>query len=190
MVTVGFDGDWDLYEFLPAYNPLEDSPLGAQYSEWNVKDTIMYSSIRHQRRGVDDDGDGLVDEDPVGHEFPFRESEELPDVFTDFGGVYLSDLSDTDFYPIEENIELWFPLGFVELSEDPSDGIYNFAAANDDDIDGLTDEDGYPVSEQDFISFYYDYSPFGTSGQRDYGSSKSSNHHEPLNVRIQQMSYK
>lgn len=66
LTTVGFDGDADLYEFLPAYNPLETSALGTLYSQYNVVDTIMTASIRKHRRGVDDDGDGKIDEDPVG----------------------------------------------------------------------------------------------------------------------------
>jgi len=67
--------------------------------------------------------------------------------------------------------------------------LYNFAQPTDDDGDGLIDEDGYPVSEQDFIGYYYDYSPFGTLGDRDFGSSQSSSTHVPLNVRVRQMSY-
>ncbi|MCK4696015.1 MAG: hypothetical protein KAT74_09640, partial [Candidatus Cloacimonetes bacterium] len=62
----------------------------------------------------------------------------------------------------------------------------------DDDNDGISDEDGYPVSEQDFISYYYDYSPFPNGNpdpDRDYGSSSSGNTHVPLNVRVRQMSY-
>ena len=46
--------------------------------------------------------------------------------------------------------DIWFPLGFVELSFENEN--YNFCQVNDDDNDGLFDEDGYPVSEQDFIS--------------------------------------
>ncbi|OPX28618.1 MAG: hypothetical protein B1H06_02935, partial [Candidatus Cloacimonas sp. 4484_143] len=58
LTSVGFDGDADLYEFLPAYNPLETSSLGQTYSLYNVVDTIMTASIRSHRRGVDDDSDG------------------------------------------------------------------------------------------------------------------------------------
>ncbi|HCX73450.1 MAG TPA: hypothetical protein DHM37_07020 [Candidatus Cloacimonas sp.] len=194
LTTVGFDGDLNLYEFLPAYNVLETSPLGLQYSQYNNQDVIMGASIRNQRRGVDDDGDGLIDEDPVGYGFPMRLADELPEVFQEYGssagspaflhqaeGAYGID-------PILNNIDIWFPLGFVDLS-DTSNELYNFAEPHDDDVDGLADEDGYPVSEQDYVSFYYDYSPFGTPGQRSFGSSASSNDHVPLNVRVRQMSY-
>ena len=190
LTTCGFDGDADLYEFLPAYNPLETAPLGQQYNMYNISDTILYSSIRKHRRGVDDDGDGQIDEDPIGYGFPFRISEELPEEFESFGGAFLQDFDTDEFTPIEEAYDIWFPLGFVDLS-DESNEDYNFAAPTDDDGDTLTDEDGYPVSEQDFISYYYDYSPFpdGYTGDRDWGSSKGSNKHFPLNVRIRQMSY-
>jgi hypothetical protein len=192
LTTVGFDGDRDLYEFLPAYNPLEISTLGAAYSLYNVVDTIMTASIRKHRRGIDDDGDGQIDEDPVGYAFPFRGSEELPTEFAMYGGTWLHEWTDpADFATIEANEDIWFPLGFVDLS-DRSNENYNFCEVNDDDSDGLFDEDGYPVSEQDFISFYYDYSPFGTSGERDWGGSSGGNDHgeyEHLNVRVRQMSY-
>jgi hypothetical protein len=118
LVTVGFDGDADLYEFLPAYNPLETSALGTQYSLYNVTDTIMTASIRSQRRGVDDDGDGLIDEDPVGYAFPFRSSEELPSQFGSLGEMYLADAEVSDISSILSHAEIWFPLGFVELSDE------------------------------------------------------------------------
>ncbi len=192
LTTVGFDGDADLYEFLPAYNPLEVSALGATFSLYNVVDTIMTASIRKHRRAIDDDGDGQIDEDPVGYAFPFRESDELPEQFAMYGGTWLHEwLEPEDFAPIEANEDIWFPLGFVDLS-DRTNVNYNFCEVNDDDGDGLFDEDGYPVSEQDFISYYYDYSPFGTSGERDWGGSSGGNNHgtyEQLNVRIRQMSY-
>ena len=189
LTTVGFDGDADLYEFLPAYNPLETSPLGQQFQQYNPADQIMTASIRNQRTAKDDDNDGLIDEDPVGYSFPFRASDELPEVFSEFGGKKLHELDPDEMVYILENEDIWFPLGFVDLSVSDEDEFFNFAEANDDDNDGLDDEDGYPVSEQDFISYYYDYSPFGTSGERDWGSSNSRNDHYPLNVRIRQMSY-
>ncbi|MCK4655195.1 MAG: hypothetical protein KAU01_12205, partial [Candidatus Cloacimonetes bacterium] len=140
----------------------------------------------------DDDGDGKVDEDPVGYAFPFRVANELPWQFADFGGLWLADIEDpADFAPIETYKSIWFPLGFVDLSDITNEN-YNFCEVNDDDGDGLFDEDGYPVSEQDFISFYYDYSPFGTPGERDWGGSSTGNDHgeyEQLNVRVRQLSY-
>ncbi len=188
LVTVGFDGDADLYEFLPAYNPLETSALGTQYSLYNVTDTIMTASIRSQRRGVDDDGDGLIDEDPVGYAFPFRASEDLPSQFYDLGGMYLADAEAQNISSILSHAEIWFPLGFVDLASNENPN-FNFTMRTDDDNDGLLDEDGYPISEQDYISYYYDYSPFGTVGERHWGSSSNSNDHYPLNVRVRQLSY-
>jgi hypothetical protein len=191
LTTVGFDGDASLNEFLPAYNPLEKSALGSQYSQWALSDTVLSASIRSQRRGEDDDGDGLIDEDAPGFSFPFRESDELPSVFAPYGGDFLCNSEQGNVPgvgPINAHKSIWFPLGFVNLG-DKSNELYNFSTPQDDDNDGLIDEDGYPVSEQDYISYYYDYSPFGTHGQRDWGSSKGSNIHVPLNVRVRQMSY-
>ena len=191
LTTVGFDGDASLNEFLPAYNPLEKSALGSQYSQWALSDTVLYSSIRFQRRGVDDDGDGLIDEDAPGFSFPFRDADELPAAFAPYGGDFLSNSevgNNPGVGPIVAHKSIWFPLGFVNLG-DKSNDQYNFTTPQDDDLDGLVDEDGYPVSEQDYISYYYDYSPFGTHGQRDWGASKGSNTHVPLNVRVRQMSY-
>ncbi len=188
LVTTGFDGDLDLKEFLPAYNPLETS-LGQLYNDHNSEDIVATTSIRQQRKGEDDDGDGLIDEDPVGYAFPFRIASELPQVFSYYGGDYLHNFQSHEFGPVIENDEIWFPLGFVDLSQDPSNGTYCFTKPHDDDIDGLEDEDGYPVSEQDFVAYYYDYSPFGTTGERDWGSSKGSSHHHPLKIRVRQLSY-
>lgn len=188
LVTVGFDGDRSLYEFLPAYNPLEYAHV-PNFGIYNPDDGIITQSIRTQRRGFDDDGDGLIDEDPVGHNFPFRSSDELPTQFADFGGRFIHELGSDGTALILQNPDIWYPLGFQDLSYIDPAGLYNFAQPYDDDHDGLIDEDGAPVSEQDFISYYYDYSPFGTAGQRDYGGSASMNNHVPLNIRVRQMSY-
>ncbi|MEA1973912.1 MAG: hypothetical protein U9N34_11570, partial [Candidatus Cloacimonadota bacterium] len=192
LVTIGFDGDADLYEFLPAYNPNEANAIPTLYSKNNIRDTIMVASTRRQKRGIDDDGDGQIDEDPVGFSFPFRIAAELDSVFAGYGGGFLTETQvDEGQTTITDNYDIWFPLGFQDLSylEPGADPEYIFAEAFDDDGDGLKDEDGFPVSEQDFISYYYDYSPFGTAGQRDYGGSASQNDHVPLNVRVRQMSY-
>ena len=188
LVTVGYDGDWDIKEMLPAYNPLETSPLGEQYSHYNPYDVTMTTSIRQQRRGEDDDGDGRIDEDPVGYAFPFRAGDELPEVFSDYGEYYLHYISVNEFGPVLDNVDIWFPLGFVDLSNSDNQ-LFNFTQPNDDDGDGLIDEDGYPVSEQDFIGYYYDYSPFGTSTERDWGNHKDRSDHIPLKIRVRQMSY-
>ena len=192
LTSVGFDGDNNLYEFLPAYNPLETSALGQTYSQYNIFDRTMSASIREQRRGEDDDGDGLIDEDPVGFGFPLRTTENgIPDEFVDLGGNFLQDQTLNDIAAITANQDIWYPLGFVELSYDENE-FYNFSQENDDDRDGLFDEDGYPVSEQDYISYYYDYSPFGTTGERDWGTANGNNYHgneEQLNIRVRQLSY-
>lgn len=190
LVTVGFDGDADLYEFLPAYNPLEsgNAAIAADYNLYNAFDQIMTASSRYQKRGVDDDGDGRIDEDFVGYTFPLRIASELPEVFSSFGSQFIHQTDNFAIVSDTRNNEIWFPLGFMELS-DRSNTHYNFSIPYDDDGDGLMDEDGAPVSEQDFISYYYDYSPFGTLGDRDWGSRRGSNTHVPLKVRVRQMSY-
>ena len=192
LVSVGFDGDWDLYEFLPAYNPLlvNNPDETENYSAYNNLDGIIYATTRKQKRAVDDDGDGKIDEDGAGFTFPYRTAAELPAQFSEnFGGQFLADVPISNFTILDDpiNAEIWFPLGFMDLSYQNSN--YAFAAPYDDDSDGRIDEDGAPVSEQDYISFYYDYCPFGTSGDRDYGTSSGVNTHYPLSVRIRQMSY-
>ncbi len=197
LVSIGIDGYLSINELLPAYNPLETSYLGSQYTAHNYQDKVITTSIREQRKGIDDDGDGFIDEDPVGYAFPFIPSEFFIDeasVFSIYGGDWLhnSEIAyGTDIITDEANQAMWFPLGFLDLS-DNSNELYNFSEPADDDSDGIVDEDGYPVSEQDFISYYYDYSPFENGNpdpDRDYGSSSSSNRHVPLNIRVRQMSY-
>ncbi|MDP3113390.1 MAG: hypothetical protein Q8M98_01315 [Candidatus Cloacimonadaceae bacterium] len=190
LVTVGFDGDKDLYEFLPAYNPLLASNPQALdlYNMWNILDQIATASTRHQKRGIDDDGDGIIDEDFVGYTFLLRSATELPSQFQVFGSQFIANTHNYDIINEGFNSEIWFPLGFMDLS-DRTYASYAFAAPHDDDGDGRIDEDGAPVSEQDFIAYYYDYCPFGTVGDRDLGQSRGGNRHYPLNVRIRQMSY-
>jgi len=190
LVTVGFDGDKDLYEFLPAYNPLVAGNAQAvdMYAMWNSLDEIATASSRHQKRGVDDDGDGIIDEDFVGYTFPLRKADELPSQFQSFGSQFIHQTNNYNIINDGTNFEIWFPLGFMDLS-DRSYTSYAFSAPHDDDGDGRLDEDGAPVSEQDFIAYYYDYCPFGTAGDRDLGVSRGTNRHYPLNVRVRQMSY-
>jgi hypothetical protein len=137
---------------------------------------------------VDDDGDGIIDEDFAGYTFPMRAAAELPAVFSSFGGDFIHDTDNFTIISEPLNYEIWFPLGFMELSDNTNTN-FAFSQAFDDDGDGQLDEDGAPVSEQDFISFYYDYSPFNFAGDRDWGSARSQNTHVPLKVRIRQMSY-
>jgi hypothetical protein len=190
LVTVGFDGDKDLYEFLPAYNPLvAGNPAALDlYNAYNSLDGIATASSRFQKRALDDDGDGRIDEDFVGYTFPLRSASELPSQFQSFGGQYIANTNNYNIITTGTNSEIWFPLGFMDLS-DRSYTTYAYSDPHDDDGDGQIDEDGAPVSEQDYISYYYDYCPFGTLGDRDLGSSRSTNRNYPLNVRVRQMSY-
>ena|GEM_PF-181759 len=218
LTSVGFDGYWDIKEFLPAWNPLERNRAG--YQENNRLDVVMETSTRDHRRGFDDDGDGLIDEDPVGRAFPFRLDRSvshpgmgaipgrepgvhLPEQFHAFSGMFIHELEALGTQMIDDNSEFWFPLGFQDLSytadgrdgraEIPIEKRFNFFEPWDDDGDGLIDEDGAPVSEQDFISYYYDYSPFDGPAyhisNRVHGSGATRNDHMPLNVRVRQMSY-
>ena len=192
LVTVGFDGDADYYEFLPAYNPLEENVLGPTYDIYNLSDGVVESSIRDQLQGEDDDGDGRIDEDPAGFAFPYRST--VPDQFSTFlpgDNFYRGVVPRTQCEPAEilANIDIWFPLGFLELGYEDPDSIYNFAQTQDDDGDLLRDEDGYPISEQDYLGYYYDYSPFGTPGERVKESSSYSQEHIPNNIRVRQVSF-
>ena len=191
LVSVGFDGDKGLNEFLPAYNPLENGNpnVSGFFESFNSSDKIMSASTRNQRRGEDDDGDGIIDEDGAGYTFPMRDAQELPEAFKGLGGIYLHEQDYDQTAAIVETPDIWFPLGFMDLSVSDEDNYFNFATPYDDDGDGRVDEDGFPVSEQDFISYYYDYSPFNYAGQRDWGRDRSQSEHYPLNVRVRQMSY-
>ncbi len=190
LVSEGFDGEWNIYEFLPAYNPLVAGNPEAMdfYTAWNGMDETATASTRTHKRAEDDDGDGKVDEDFVGYTFPLRQALELPVPFRPFGGLHIHQTQ--NYAAINEgfNSEIWFPLGFMDLA-DRSYASYAFSVPYDDDGDLRVDEDGAPVSEQDFISYYYDYCPFGTPGDRDLGRDRSINRHYPLRVRTRQMSY-
>ncbi|MDD4231952.1 MAG: hypothetical protein PHU48_04755 [Candidatus Cloacimonetes bacterium] len=198
LVSVGFDGDLSLFEFLPAYNPLLDANASVSenvnYSNRNLNDALITASTRTQKRGVDDDGDGLIDEDFPGYTFPFRSSSELPDEFALFGDNYLHEMTSSSFTVLDDPRAYmkWFPLGFMNLydpNKQHGEATYTYAQPYDDDHDGRYDEDGAPVSEQDYIGYYYDYCPFGTPGERDYGQSAGSSDHHPLNIKVRQMSY-
>ncbi|MDO9576878.1 MAG: T9SS type A sorting domain-containing protein [Candidatus Cloacimonadales bacterium] len=144
LTSAGFDGDADNYELLPAYNPLETSTLGTQYTIYNHHDIVM--KVEGQRIDYDDDNDTLIDEDNLGSVFDYN---------------------------------------------DPTD-IFCFTIPFDEDGDGMNDEDcGYPGFESS-IAYFYDYSPFGTEGERDWGGSASGNHHgeyEQLHLAITQEIY-
>ena len=141
LTTIGFDGDKNLYEMLPAYNFKEISALGQQFNTYNFEDIVLKNVVN--RKDFDNDGDGLIDEDPLG--MPF---------------------------------ELYDP-----------DSLFCFTIPTDEDSDGLIDEDSdYPGYETS-IGYYYDYSPFGTPGERDFGSGQSSNTHIPLEIAVNQQVY-
>ena len=140
LTTVGCDGWYSINELLPAYNPHETS-LGYQYSQYNIFDSVLKNV--GNRLDFDDDGDGYIDEDPLGNTFDIN---------------------------------------------DPS-GIYCFTVPFDEDGDGLIDEDcNYPGFESS-IAYSYDYSPFGTEGQRDWGSFSGSNNHVELDIALVQEIY-
>ncbi len=66
LTTVGFDGDADMHELLPAYNLLEEPILGDQYYQYNLLDKALKFYSSDGVLNIDDDGDGLIDEDPIG----------------------------------------------------------------------------------------------------------------------------
>ena len=141
LTSVGFDGDANLYELLPAYNPFESSALNNQYDEYNLLDKVV--KIVGNKNNFDDDNDGLIDEDNLGYPFNYN---------------------------------------------DPSN-IFCFTNPTDEDGDGLFDEDtSYPGFETS-LSYFYDYSPFGTAGQRDYGTAQAYNMHVPLGIALKQEIY-
>ena len=51
LVSVGFDGDDDLYEFLPAFNPLvvANPEQSGNYALYNNQDGISYASTRQKK---------------------------------------------------------------------------------------------------------------------------------------------
>ena len=200
LTTVAIDDLYSFSEFLPAWNPLEY--LRSGYNTHNRNDRVVEASTRTHRRGQDNDGDGFINEDPLGRTFPFRrdlrgDGTHLPATFHDFTGKFVHELGSHGTQIISDNYEIWFPLGFQDLSYTdfvlPMETRFNFTEVWDDDHDLIIDEDGAPVSEQDFISYYYDYSPFEGASysptNRMYGVSTSRNVHMPLNIRIRQMSY-
>ncbi len=200
LVSVGFDGDASIYELLPLFNRIDKPMLNSQhnniYDIYTNTDEVIEATIREHRRGVDDDNDGKIDEDPVGTAVPFRNGNELPEVFDSFGkdypGFFYGANNPNDI--IEDNINIWFPLGFQDLSI--ADSLVSSGETGsmtelvDDDGDGIIDEDGFPISEQDLIGYYYDYSPILATGpERDLGQQAVSSDHKSLNIQVRQMSY-
>ena len=129
LVSVGFDGDKGLNEFLPAYNPLENANPNVSdfFGSFNGTDKIVSASTRSTRRGVDDDGDGKIDEDGIGYTFPMRDFHELPEAFQGLGSIYLHDQDFDQTAAIVERSDIWFPLGFMDLSSSDENEYFNFA---------------------------------------------------------------
>ncbi|HOD18533.1 MAG TPA: T9SS type A sorting domain-containing protein [Candidatus Cloacimonadota bacterium] len=121
LTTVGFDGDIDLYELLPAYNPLlsSNTSVTALYDQFNSHDKVLKSIL----------------------------SNPMPRPFA---------------YP------------------DP-EGNYCFTLPQQ-----LT---GNEPAFETCSAYYYDFCPFGTTGDRDWGNSSNSNIHIPLGLAIEQKSY-
>ncbi len=117
----GFDGDRDLYEMLPAYNPLlsGNTSVVDLYDQYNIQDKVMKSLLSYPS--------------PLPFSYP-----------------------------------------------DPL-GIYCFTIPQD-----VT---GNEPAFETCSTYYYDFCPFGTIGERDWGSSRSSNNHVPLGLAIEQKSY-
>ncbi len=113
LTTVGYDGDIDLYELLPAYNPLLPvHPLSPE-------DRVLLSVLGY----------------PAPREFVFPDPEE------------------TYCYSIPQDTE-FYPPGLETLS-----------------------------------AYYYDFCPFGNTGERDFGAGRHLNDHYPLGLAVHQESY-
>jgi hypothetical protein len=121
LTTIGFDGDKDLYEFLPAYNPLESGNSAIQdlYAQYNSLDKVMKSILSN----------------------PSPRPFEIPD---------------------------------------PT-GTYCYSIP--------TGQTGNESGFETLSGYYYDYSPFGTPGERDWGTDRSTNSHVPLKIAVEQKSY-
>ncbi len=121
LTSVGFDGDNDLYELLPAYNPLlvATPEMQAYYEIYNHQDKVLRS----------------IYGSPSPRPFVIPDPEQ------------------TYCFSIPQASTFSTP-GFETNS-----------------------------------AYYYDYCPFGSDGDRDYGSSSAQNIHKPLGLAIHQESY-
>jgi hypothetical protein len=117
LTTIGYDGDKNLYEFLPAYNPL--SIIAPEFNTYNTQDIVLQSI----------------------HGYPSPRPYEIPDPL----GTYC--------FSIPQPLEFDTP-GFETLS-----------------------------------SYYYDYCPFNSPPNRDYGAGANSNTHVPLGLAVHQEIY-
>ncbi|MEN6445402.1 MAG: T9SS type A sorting domain-containing protein [Candidatus Cloacimonas sp.] len=117
--TVAYDGDYDLTEFLPAYNCLSQFNPTVQYDIYNEEDRVLNSILGY----------------PAPSEF------QIPDPL----GTYC--------FSIPQQTSFTTP-GFETLS-----------------------------------AYYYDYCPFGTVGERDWGSNSIYNQHISLGLAIHRESF-
>ena len=120
LTTVGFEGDMEIYELLPAYNPLLIS---------NPSAAALYNTYNHQDR---------VLRSIMGNPAP------LP----------FDPLNSTNF-------------------------CFSIPQAGSFETPGFITDSAY----------YYDYCPFGTTGDRDLGNSSSRSTHYPLGLAVHQESY-
>ncbi|MDD3535578.1 MAG: FlgD immunoglobulin-like domain containing protein [Candidatus Cloacimonetes bacterium] len=118
--SIAYDGDRDLYELLPAYNPLlyPNTDVAHLYQEYNEQDKVLQSFMG------------------VPSPLPFEPFD-----------------SENYCFSIPQ------PLSF--------------------DTPGILTNSAY----------YYDYCPFGTTGDRDLGLARNTNTHVPLGLAIHQESY-
>ncbi|MCF7918780.1 MAG: T9SS type A sorting domain-containing protein [Candidatus Cloacimonetes bacterium] len=140
LTTTGYEGDRDVMEFLPAFNPLESIACNI-FDLYNLSDVVLHNY--GQFSGTDDDNDGLTDEDSPGRPFAVDDPEEN----------------------------------------------WCFTIPYDDDGDGICDEDWDSPGFETTLAYYYDYSPFGTITERDWGDGKSQSSHYPLHLAIEQQTW-
>jgi len=121
LTSSGFDGDRNLFELLPAYNPFAGANTAIQnlYQQYNTYDKVLKSILSY----------------PMPRNFAY------PDPQGNYCFTYPQNTTGTE-----------------------------------------------PAFEMN-SAFYYDFCPFGTVGERDWGSSSSTNNHVPLKIAIEQKSY-
>ncbi|MDY0151185.1 MAG: FlgD immunoglobulin-like domain containing protein [Candidatus Cloacimonas sp.] len=119
LTTSGFDGDLDIYEFLPAYNYYTNFNPAVPNDQYSVHDVVLKSIL------------GL----PAPRPFA------IPD-----------------------------PLGFY---------CFSYGQGSAFDTPGF----------ETLSAYFYDYCPFGTPGERDWGNTHGSSHHYPLGIAVHRESY-
>jgi hypothetical protein len=146
--------------------------------------------------GVDDDGDGLVDEDRV---------ELIDGVYTDIDGDGDGNVLDTDTsgdvnndkncnydpeYHIDEDPAGDISHDYIDNDhdglideEDPDFDGDKVVGSLDDDGDGLFDEDGVARGAQEYFCVYHD------DIQAQYVRNPDADGHTPLHIRVSERSY-